>query len=464
MMKRCSYFIILLCLLLAACQPSPVEKVVKGKQESLLDIIEEGKINDTADIKAINGNVWVEEDLISSENVSVIINAEIRTQDVNKYPILRVKNSEIDTTSFSNAIEYFFGNTPVFYWTGLTKEECEQKVVEISREIASCVDEGNLESLMNELERYEKEYLSAPSMDDDIVFDIEHPIDEEYMKVTGFDAIVLKAYLDNGLVAGLVNQKGIISYHMINSNDFYYHEVGFDAFAEETKPSSIGMNIDEAIKVASESVEAVLPNAMELVRVATINKGTHYMDIREIEMLPPECLVLYFTKSYNGVNTTYCEKVSYFSADEDYDPYDQTNPNYRPFIYTEYIRVVVDNNAIVEWLRIHPKETVEQISDNVSLLPFESIKEIFRQQAVNELAYESKVVISRDIVINKIVLGMMAIGEKDNNDGQLVVPVWDFIGTQTINHLVDGTETSADYSFLTINAIDGSIIDRSKGY
>ena len=71
---------------------------------------------------------------------------------------------------------------------------------------------------------------------------------------------------------------------------------------------------------------------------------------------------------------------------------------------------------------------------------------------------------NREISIEKIVLGMMVVGEKDNSEGMLAIPVWDFIGTQTVDYLVGGLETASGVSFMTINAIDGSIIDRSLGY
>ena len=57
---------------------------------------------------------------------------------------------------------------------------------------------------------------------------------------------------------------------------------------------------------------------------------------------------------------------------------------------------------------------------------------------------------------------------KDAHTG-LLVPVWDFFGTRKTETEYDGESYSdtTDYptwSYLTINAVDGSIIDRSLGY
>ena len=84
----------------------------------------------------------------------------------------------------------------------------------------------------------------------------------------------------------------------------------------------------------------------------------------------------------------------------------------------------------------------------------------------DNLTYEN----SRVFNIDCIVLGYARIYEPstDAHTG-LLVPVWDFFGSRKIDSEYDG-ETYSDttdwptWSFLTINAVDGSIIDRSLGY
>ncbi len=59
-----------------------------------------------------------------------------------------------------------------------------------------------------------------------------------------------------------------------------------------------------------------------------------------------------------------------------------------------------------------------------------------------------------------MVLGYSRISEADSFDTGLLVPVWDFMGTVT-NEAYGEEEYR---SVLTINAVDGSIIDRALGY
>lgn len=102
-------------------------------------------------------------------------------------------------------------------------------------------------------------------------------------------------------------------------------------------------------------------------------------------------------------------------------------------------------------------------TEHAKLLPFSDIMEIYEKmmqiQNGDVLNYED----SRTYRIDRITLGYSRIYEPstDNRQGVLV-PVWDFFGSFE----VPGRETykEPNQSFLTINAADGSVINRSLGY
>lgn len=61
----------------------------------------------------------------------------------------------------------------------------------------------------------------------------------------------------------------------------------------------------------------------------------------------------------------------------------------------------------------------------------------------------------------------MRVKEQNAEGSGLIIPVWDFFGSYYRSDDPEGTtpQGSDGYeSLLTINAIDGSIIDRSSGY
>lgn len=70
--------------------------------------------------------------------------------------------------------------------------------------------------------------------------------------------------------------------------------------------------------------------------------------------------------------------------------------------------------------------------------------------------------LNRSVTIDEIRFGYSRIAEQNKSDSALLVPVWYFFGTITDEN--NAVTDNPEYSLLTINAIDGSIIDLSKGY
>ena len=64
------------------------------------------------------------------------------------------------------------------------------------------------------------------------------------------------------------------------------------------------------------------------------------------------------------------------------------------------------------------------------------------------------------IDIDSVKLRYTRISEKDSFDTGLLVPVWDFIGTKTDQY---GYEVH-DAIIMSVNAIDGTVIDKDLGY
>ncbi|MBR6861504.1 MAG: hypothetical protein IKM73_09300, partial [Acidaminococcaceae bacterium] len=59
-------------------------------------------------------------------------------------------------------------------------------------------------------------------------------------------------------------------------------------------------------------------------------------------------------------------------------------------------------------------------------------------------------------------LGYLRVMRPDQPDMLTLIPVWDFYGTVTFNGSF--IQNWACHSWLTINAIDGTVIDRQYGY
>lgn len=131
---------------------------------------------------------------------------------------------------------------------------------------------------------------------------------------------------------------------------------------------------------------------------------------------------------------------------------------------------------------------VEDYSDEaLFLLPFEEICQIFRNTIGIQLTGEKRLGMldnngvffmypqanAREVEmqITKVKLGYMRQKAEDEQEGDLLVPVWDFFGTWKAEYSGENGKTirkeameSANVSLLTIDARDGSIIQRMCGY
>ncbi len=105
------------------------------------------------------------------------------------------------------------------------------------------------------------------------------------------------------------------------------------------------------------------------------------------------------------------------------------------------------------------------------LMSFDGIMERFDQMV--RVKYEGMMadpgwggILSMEVQVDRIELSLERVIQPDNIDGGLLVPVWSFFGSilctrpqDSFNHAYDPT-----VPFLTLNAVDGTLIDPMKGY
>ena len=174
--------------------------------------------------------------------------------------------------------------------------------------------------------------------------------------------------------------------------------------------------------------------------------------------------IFFFTRTVDGIPLTYEERERASAASG--SAADSTLFSHA-WEY-ESIRVAV-SDAGVEEVYINGNMLLgDKVYDNVQLLPFETILEhaeaaLFQKysfldsRGVDAISY---------LLIDRIKFGYMQVATTASEDYHLLIPVWDFFGAVDMTE-TDGTLTlgvSTLYSELTVNAMDGSIIDRDKGY
>jgi hypothetical protein len=225
----------------------------------------------------------------------------------------------------------------------------------------------------------------------------------------------------------------------------------------------IELTANEAEDIAIDAIKQMGIKDMGLVyKLATVKKqGKKVMDT-----VRPQCYMFVFGKSINGVPTTYAFKKNNYSRNEAFD-------KWWPY---EYIIVCVDDTGIINFEWNGPSKITEILTDRIELLEFSKIQDIFKRNIIIQNLYKEEGVQSLSVNIDEVKLGMMRIKSPDSPTGYMMIPVWDFFG-EYVSKFKDKDSTfmplnannelitmQYGYSFLAINAIDGSIIDRSLGY
>lgn len=172
--------------------------------------------------------------------------------------------------------------------------------------------------------------------------------------------------------------------------------------------------------------------------------------------------VFYFTRQVNGAMETYTNAKNHCSASTvAIDSGAVSEDDIRTWQY-EQIHVLVDDEGILSFSYTSPSEVAEIVAEQVTeLMPFSEIANVFEQN-INRIDQPNTIMsYTKDYYITDIVLGLMSIPEEDYETA-LLTPVWDFMGYTDINNIK--YQLNRREPFFTVNAMDGSIINRSNKY
>ena len=150
---------------------------------------------------------------------------------------------------------------------------------------------------------------------------------------------------------------------------------------------------------------------------------------------------------------------------------------YSPSWPYEQLTIFITDDGIqsVQWTS--PIEVTHILVENSNLMPFSDVMDIFKKMGPivftpnemnSKIPYGDSEVAEYGFTVNEIRLELRRVREQNSVKDGLLVPVWSFYGNVWYS-TKDGSETETPISdlntcLLTINAVDGSIIDLSKGY
>jgi hypothetical protein len=488
-MKRIFSLIIIMCWVFAACQATPEELIVQNKAGDEM----QNAINATSGLNESLGNdnnetIIASEHITKSttndlETITVNTEADIITPAVNKIPVAVVEKGSFTQAQVDKFIEVLFGDATLYKADSpLTKDEIAEEIIKLKRSatdlnsdmaqsegITSLAElQERADELIGELEKKHatapdiKAYATAEDMD------INKPILYKGEETDIFVSVI--ADLGKEKKAGLNLYKSPRGEQLSFSN---YDTTGYKVFDQfravpigYQKPEGISMEYEDAKKASMDMLSALNLDEYFMFGNAYIGRNRGYEEGKQY-------YIFYFERAINGVAVT--------NDFRDISTPSNDDPAYAEPLRYENLNMWVDDTGVVQVFWNSPISVAEIENDNVEITidanqAVEVItKQLFFQYADMIYGQAERI----EIDIKSIRLGLARIRYRGHPGEYILVPVWDFYGdikvkAQESSNMASGGYKEVDGMYVynifpyqsigTINALDGSVINRDFGY
>ena len=174
---------------------------------------------------------------------------------------------------------------------------------------------------------------------------------------------------------------------------------------------------------------------------------------------------LSYSRAVNDINETWTLNSGALLDTDDDGDMRTTVPSWA----YERIMIYVDAKGIAGFYWMSPYAILDTEIENAKVLPFDEVLNVFEKMIFVKhagLTNADKNEMKITFHITRMELGLARINYRNDYNSALLVPAWDFCGYLPVNGEITEEEKllANKNSFLTVNAIDGSIIDRALGY
>lgn len=489
------------------CQKAPESEIVVHKDmDKMIDEAAKSDENrvDVEDIKAEEEkrteNYQTD---ISNESlgVTVHVDAEVDVPETDRLSVFRVKKRDFTEADVETVKNYLIGDEPMYDACAAsvkTKAEFEESIA-IARQAIEDVkaspyyEPGNEKEYEDYLTQLQKEYENAPDSRDFT----KYPSDLKFKSVPEMangnefqdfwewqDSLSSRDVLYNVTGDGKTlfyaqNNTDFgnkIKYVRVASNDddvinsFDYALYVLDGVRPSTTIMGFmengilthGYDVDGRFKkikdiTADLSLEDAKKQAEDFLSAVGLDNFEFYEGDKYSVVCEPVCHYYqesYILKYYRNIDGVFFNQASggKFMQSGNGDTFRKQSWG------AEVVELYVNDAGIVDMSWNEPIEITETVVENSSLKPFSEIKETFEQMMPIVAATDDDR--TPTVNIDRVSLSYSRISEKDDFESGLVVPVWSFYGTKS-----DFAFETPEYGVqMSINAIDGSVIDSALGY
>ncbi|MDO4273550.1 MAG: DUF6034 family protein [Eubacteriales bacterium] len=447
-------------LTLSAFQKTPDAPIIANKKDGNL---EKAILSKDEPKETLNPELeWKEQLTSADKKVTISVDAAVEGPEVSRISVVSCMPHYFTLDETKNAIKIFYGDTTLYDNSLSDKDWLETEIIKsrtdleyLKRNSEYPKIEGqeaqrvvlNLEEeiawLENKIARLEADYQTVLDESEGIA-EIELKENEN-----GSESVNVRDSQLPPMQFYVFNDKNV------NDSAMGYEMTGSDFSSSTPLQSTEQLNINISRKEAEQkALEVALSCGIPECKV---------MSAAEVQINGQSSYVFTMGRLVGGVPSmpvfNYDGTRAFGTDGEEYrEPWRQEN-----------IQVAVNDKGVVGFLWEYPPEILKVLNQNVALLSYNEIKEIAKNQLQRTQTadeFELNINGGKVVEINRIVFSMMRVAQKGSQDSYYYLPVWDFLG-KTVDNNMETQEDAvpvSEKSFLTINAIDGTIIDRGLGY
>ena len=474
--------------LASACQKTPEELVVQNKADD--DLKEAIAVTAEPASKAPQATPTPEqitrvEQSSSNEagTVAVSFDAEVILPGISKIPVARIGPAEFTQGQVDKIIKTFFGDVTFYDPNVTTKTEIENTIVrlrksatDLNSDLAQSNGIDNLEDLRKAADEWiaslEKQWQNAPG---------EHPVIETSC-IAQSEQFFAKAYIEGMEDLAYLYYTDRAPFRYIHCVAFGGH---FDAQVRKLECySSTPVDLDSGDEQYARAKQ-LAENLVAEMGIEGISLGGAYLSMDNMgiiadgtEQKAPGVLGdrEYYVFCYERIVGEGTLDKTFYQGTRPEDEFAE------PWPY-EKIEVWVEGGKIVQFVWNSPAGIKEMVNENARMqIDYTAAAELAAQHALLKYAGSWPDLIKDSVVeIDKVEFALIRIRER-NSDSFLVVPAWKFFGEAKAHLTQEALDSpfysdSTDYvplsgwltpmdsrNLITINALDGTVIDMELGY
>lgn len=515
-MKQNSLIALLLCtlLLLSGCAETPeASPVVQKDQAQLIETAGTPEDPSATIAQQVNAPERVETSFSNEDgSFTVNIDAPVILPDADHAQIIRVAGRDFTQSEVDAWTETLFGDQPLYdpsVFSEPTRSEVEEMLLEAQRQLAELVASGEADEDIGELEpavaegeeensgsvealpysrgdelreliaSYQELLKTAPE---------ERALVETTNELTRHEGqdhswamfSVLNAAGDGLDTMNVVNFPGFQQFTYVKQKQLEYsgtnyyrtYEEILDCYADSLDQSiwnayltlpEPDLTQDEAESLGNTFVALMGFDELELISAKQAVAESSQASALTMEPLSgmEKGWVLNYLRNVNGIPLSPTIQQGAYPEEGEWWAY-------------ETLTLFVTGDGVTECEYTAPYELKETLTERCKLLDFDRVLEVF--QTILPITYledwsDSDITAhTEQFNITEIRFGYTRITESNNSYSGLLVPTWTFYGQNqtTYTRISDGATRSYAGSpgqdWMTINAIDGSVIDMGVGY